>query len=175
MATIFQTILILVSLSGGDNFPLLNKHSKKIDKVISSIWPEINTEVEGLYSESSDLKDVGVIGHIELHKVLSASDTAYVYVSQARSKVDDFDFLVVYNSDLNIQAVKVLQYRENHGGEISSKRFLRQFVGLSGNSNMKYGKDIDGISGATISVRAITAGIKRMSMNMTKLESNKML
>lgn len=175
MATTFQTILALILLFGGEAFPLFDKHSKKIDKVMSTIWQENQAEVSGLYGISSELGDIGIAGHLELLRAVSAGDTAYIYVSQARSKVDDFDFLVVYSSELKIQTVKVLQYRENYGGEISSKRFLRQFLGLSGSSEMKYGKDINGISGATISVRAITAGIKRMSQNMAKLDSNMML
>jgi Na+-translocating ferredoxin:NAD+ oxidoreductase RnfG subunit len=38
---------------------------------------------------------------------------------------------------------------------------LKQFLGKSTNSDYQVGKNIDGISGATISVNAVTRGIHR--------------
>ena len=42
-----------------------------------------------------------------------------------------------------------------HGGEISSKKWLEQFVGYKGGA-LKYGDDIQAISGATYSASSIT-------------------
>ena len=54
-----------------------------------------------------------------------------------------------------ISEVKVLIYRESHGWEVSRPFFTKQFAGatLSGN---RLDKNIDGIVGATLSVRALT-------------------
>lgn len=65
-------------------------------------------------------------------------------------------YLVVLDSDLKIVKTKVLIYREEYGGEIGSKRWLRQFIGKTKDSEFRYGDNIDAIAGATISVRSMT-------------------
>lgn len=54
-----------------------------------------------------------------------------------------------------ISEIKVLIYRESHGWEVSRPFFTRQFIGakLAGG---RLERDIDGIVGATLSVRALT-------------------
>ena len=55
-----------------------------------------------------------------------------------------------------IAEVKVLIYRESHGWEVSRKFFTRQFEGATLNGNRTLDRSIDGIVGATLSVRALT-------------------
>jgi Na+-translocating ferredoxin:NAD+ oxidoreductase RnfG subunit len=83
------------------------------------------------------------------------ADTFYVIISQAQGRYDLFDYLVAVNSKLEVEKVKVLKYRSEHGGEIASKKWLEQFVGYS-SGELKYKKDISAISGATISANSIT-------------------
>ena len=55
-----------------------------------------------------------------------------------------------------IKSLQVLIYRENRGGEVATPAFTDQFNGNSLNAEGEFGKAIDGISGATLSVRALT-------------------
>jgi len=55
-----------------------------------------------------------------------------------------------------IQSLRVLTYRENRGGEVATPAFTDQFNGVSLATNNFIDKDIDGISGATLSVHALT-------------------
>jgi len=54
---------------------------------------------------------------------------------------------------------KVLVYREDYGGEIGSKRWLKQFIGKTHGDSLIYGDNIVAIAGATISVRSMTQAI----------------
>lgn len=54
-----------------------------------------------------------------------------------------------------VERVKVLVYRESRGWEVKSASFVAQFFGAKLDSNKKLDKQIDGISGATLSVRAL--------------------
>lgn len=60
--------------------------------------------------------------------------------------------------DQNIEEMRVLIYRETHGYEVQYPFFRNQFKGLHFQSNTSYqlNKKIDGISGATLSVNALT-------------------
>ena len=52
--------------------------------------------------------------------------------------------------------VQVLAYRESRGGEVRHPFFLNQFAGLSLKNDSRLSGPVDGISGATLSVRALT-------------------
>jgi len=54
-----------------------------------------------------------------------------------------------------ISEIKVLIYRESHGWEVSRPFFTKQFVGARLDDG-KMDRNIDGIVGATLSVRALT-------------------
>jgi len=62
----------------------------------------------------------------------------------------------------NVIDIVVMSYRETHGGEVREHSWLKQFVGKSLVNPIKLGKDIDNISGATLSCRNITDGIRRL-------------
>ncbi len=55
-----------------------------------------------------------------------------------------------------IRSTEVIAFREHRGGEIQQPFFTRQFSGLGLNSRGALEQEIDGISGATLSVRAMT-------------------
>ena len=74
-----------------------------------------------------------------------AGKTDKVYIGYSPSKFDDFDYMVLFDSSDKVKLVRVLIYRENYGGEIGSKRWLKQFIGMTEPKNY-----VDAISGATI-------------------------
>jgi hypothetical protein len=55
-----------------------------------------------------------------------------------------------------INSLRVMTYRENRGGEVVAPAFTDQFNGIGLNSGGRLQAEIDGISGATLSVRALT-------------------
>lgn len=55
-----------------------------------------------------------------------------------------------------VERVKVLVYRESRGWEVKSPAFTAQFSGARLDAEHKLDKSIDGISGATLSVRALS-------------------
>ncbi len=63
--------------------------------------------------------------------------------------------LGVVVQDGAIEALKVLAYRESHGWEVKHDFFTRQFIGARLPKNNALDRRIDGISGATLSVRAL--------------------
>lgn len=70
-----------------------------------------------------------------------------------------FDYFIIYNKLKELVMVKVYNYQATHGYEISSRGWLKQFSGYNGSYEMRVNKNIDAISGATISVHSITGDI----------------
>lgn len=57
--------------------------------------------------------------------------------------------------------VEVMVYREEIGWEVRDRDFLKQFEDKSLLDNLKLGQSVRHISGATISSRSLTVGVKR--------------
>lgn len=60
-----------------------------------------------------------------------------------------------------VKRVRVLEYVEKRGRPIARSSFMRQFAGKSSKSLLEVGRDITGISGATISSRASAFTVKK--------------
>ncbi|MCF7560271.1 FMN-binding protein [Sabulilitoribacter multivorans] len=99
----------------------------------------------------------------------------YAYVAKAPSKTAQFDYLVLLDKDLIVLKTKVLIYREEYGGEIGSKRWLRQFIGKKEGDQLSYGDNIIAISGATISVRSMTNAMNDLLQSLKILHSKNIL
>lgn len=93
----------------------------------------------------------------------------YALLDNVLGKVQPITFLVLYDKSFVVTDLKVLIYREEHGGEVRNDIWTEQFKGKNNNSNFKLGEDIDGISGATISSKSITNGVKKLTLLITKL------
>lgn len=76
------------------------------------------------------------------------------------SNSEYFDYYILFDTDKTVQAVKVFNYQATHGQEITAKGWLKQFIGHNGSEPLQVDKNIDAISGATISVHAITIDVE---------------
>ncbi len=99
----------------------------------------------------------------------------YAYVANAPSKTDTFDYLVLLDPELIVLKTKVLMYREDYGGEIGSKRWLKQFIGKTQEDELRYNDNIMAISGATISVRSMTNAMNNLLASLKILHQKEIL
>lgn len=73
-------------------------------------------------------------------------------------------FIVIFDLNGKIQSVEIIKYREQYGGQVTEKRWLKQFSNRDSFSNYEVGNEISSISGATISVNSITIGVKKLTL-----------
>jgi len=97
---------------------------------------------------------------------ISNNDTtiAYALMDNVLGKSMPITFLVILNNEGNILASEVIKYREAYGSEVGNKNWLAQFTHFNDTTDFKVGKNIDGISGATISVNSLSKGIQKMAV-----------
>ncbi len=97
---------------------------------------------------------------------ISKSDTSqyFAFVDNTIGKSMPITFLVIFSEKGEIIHVQILKYREPYGGEISSPSWTSQFKGLFFNTKFTVGKNIDGISGATISIHSVTKGVHKLGL-----------
>lgn len=64
--------------------------------------------------------------------------------------------------DGKVQGIEILVYRETYGYQIRNRDWRRKFAGKTLDDAFKLDEDIPNISGATLSCRNVTNGVKRL-------------
>ncbi len=86
----------------------------------------------------------------------------FFIVDYVIGKHEAIDYAVALDRQGKVRRVEILQYRESYGGEVANHDWLAQFIGKGGGDSLVPGHDITIISGATLSSRHVTEGIKRV-------------
>jgi hypothetical protein len=90
------------------------------------------------------------------------ADDGYFLVDAVVGKHDLIDFAVALTADGHVRQVEVLEYREAYGGEVRNSHWRAQFIGRHHGDPVQIGRDIQNISGATLSCQHLTDGIRRL-------------
>ena len=88
----------------------------------------------------------------------------YALLDNTIGKTMPITFLIIFNENQEVIHSSIIKYREAYGGEISGRNWINQFLYMKKDSLFKYGREIDGISGATLSVKSFTKGISKLSL-----------
>lgn len=81
-------------------------------------------------------------------------------INDLEGEYEYFDYFILFDSEKRVTVVRVYNYEATHGQEIMVKGWLNQFIGFDGTKTLRVGKEIDSISGATISALGITADVQ---------------
>lgn len=83
-------------------------------------------------------------------------------VHQVIGKQEYITYAVAINPQGKVAQVEILDYRESHGYEIRNPRWRQQFAGKTRADAVQLDADIVNISGATLSCRHVTDGVRRI-------------
>jgi hypothetical protein len=85
----------------------------------------------------------------------------YAVIVDEIGKHRPITFVVGVGNDRKIKDAALMVYREAYGGEVRDRRFLQQYKGKEPKDSLLPYRDIQNISGATLSVEAIGRGSKK--------------
>lgn len=107
-------------------------------------------------------KNMELVGYLHLGRVKTCRAGGCSAPGEVKAGEDSeyFDYLIVFKPDFSVERVLVINYQASYGHEIAAKGWLKQFQGFTGKTSLEVGKNIDAISGATVSVRAITEDVQ---------------
>ena len=86
-----------------------------------------------------------------------------------QSRYEKFYILSLYNANKDLIKLHVLEYPGEHGYEITTKWWLKQFVGKS-NIKYKYRQNIDALSGATVSSQTVVNEVNHINSIISTLQ-----
>ena len=91
-----------------------------------------------------------------------ASNGGWFIADEVVGKHEFIPFALALDRDGNVQGVEILEYREAYGGQVRDPAWRAQFTGKHNGDALKLTEDIKNISGATLSSKHITDGVKRL-------------
>jgi hypothetical protein len=147
ISSIISIFLILINPGG-----LRDQYKKAVDKYIEA------TLGAGILSESNRTPGY----ECYLFESELKNDKSIVVFSTVKGKFDNFDYMTIFNSSIEIIDIKILKYRSEYGYEISNKGWLRQFYNKT-SGKFEYGKNIDALSGASFSAQSLVNDINAIS------------
>lgn len=121
----------------------LNSEQEKLIKKASSTGTPLPTEK--VYQVFEQGKPVG-----------------WFLIDEVYGKHEFITYAVGINLDGTVRMIDILDYRETYGYQVRDASWRQQFVGKTMGNLLKVGKDIDNISGATLSCKHMADGVKRV-------------
>jgi hypothetical protein len=153
-------------------------NTKRLQKEISRCWTIERTEFTiltlgeyptGKYFQL--MQSGNTMGYVYIGRVNSCrtGGCAHPDVAATQSTSEYFDYFVLFNNAKAIVSVVVFNYAATYGHQITARGWLKQFIGFNGEKELTVGKNIDAISGATISVNGITVDIQYRTNKLKQL------
>ena len=178
--SLITAILIFSGFKLATDWPE-NKDIRKMEKRASKVWTPSQISLEKL----TTLKFTSKSKHKSVYQISCEGQfLGYGYIArvftcrpggcsgnssgQTGKGYEYFDYFMLLNKQLKVKHLEVLTYNATHGYEITSKNWLKQFIGYKGKNSMNYGEDIHAISGATISGNSITNDVKNTISKLRK-------
>ena len=91
-----------------------------------------------------------------------AADGSYFIVDEVVGKHEMITYAVGISPNGTVQGIEIMEYVESYGYEVAEESWRKQFVGKTAEDSLKLKKDIQNISGATLSCKHLTDGVKRV-------------
>ena len=104
----------------------------------------------------------GVAATASLLRAWRAADGGWFLVDEVIGKHERIGFALGLNADGSVRQLEILDYREAYGFEVRNARWRQQFAGKTAADPVALDKDIRNVSGATLSSRHLTDGVRRL-------------
>ena len=136
----------------------------KVFAKADSVWVETwEPTADELVAVASRLGWQVAPGPVQIHRGRQGQqDLVYAVITEENGRFKPITFLVKVAPTLQVEMVLVMVYRESRGDGVKRQRFLKQFRRKDAASPLRLNRDIVGVSGATMSSRGVTAGVKRV-------------
>ncbi len=95
-------------------------------------------------------------------KVWRVSTGGWFIADEVVGKHEFIPFALALDASGAVKTVEILEYRESYGEQIREPAWRAQFTGKRSGARLRLDDDISNISGATLSSRHVTDGVKRL-------------
>jgi len=97
-------------------------------------------------------------------RIWKSADGGWLVIDEVIGKHEMVTYAVALSATGGILGIEILEYVESYGYEVAEPQWRKQFIGKTINDPIKLNQDIQNISGATLSCKHITDGVKRVTV-----------
>jgi Na+-translocating ferredoxin:NAD+ oxidoreductase RnfG subunit len=102
-------------------------------------------------------------GHVECLRARAAdAPIGWVYLDEVIGKHEFITYALGVDDRGAVRGVEILDYRETWGGAVREANWRAQFRGRTSADTLRLNQDIQNVSGATLSCRNLTDGVRRL-------------
>jgi Na+-translocating ferredoxin:NAD+ oxidoreductase RnfG subunit len=135
-----------------------------VDQAQKEIFPGKSFSAASVRLTSEQCKAIEKMSGVRvLHaeqQVWRVSGGGWFILDEIVGKHEFITYALGLNADGSVKQIEIMDYRETYGGEIRNAPWRAQFTGKTSKAQLKLNSDIRNISGATLSCRHITDGVK---------------
>ena len=104
----------------------------------------------------------GVTGRLREFKLWRVEGGGWFIVDEVIGKHEFITYALGLDAGGAVIQIEVLDYREHYGSAVRDEKWRSQFRGKTKSAKLRLREDIKNISGATLSCRHLTEGVKRL-------------
>jgi len=95
-------------------------------------------------------------------RIWRSSDGGWLIIDEVLGKHEMVKYALAIWPNGSIKGIEIMEYVESYGYEVADAAWRAQFVGKTSASPLKLKQDIPNLSGATLSCKHLTDGVKRL-------------
>jgi Na+-translocating ferredoxin:NAD+ oxidoreductase RnfG subunit len=95
-------------------------------------------------------------------KIFTAKSGELVVIDRVLGKHEFITYAVGLTPNHQVKQIEILEYRETYGNAVERPEWRKQFYGKDKTNELKLTKDIQNVSGATLSCKHVTDGVRRV-------------
>ncbi|MHC4594388.1 MAG: FMN-binding protein [Planctomycetota bacterium] len=170
IVTAIATLSLLAFITSCDT---VNSNSTAQLDVVRQIFPSATGLIQTPISQDAQVS--GRPGNSRISKINGSSGLlGYSVEREVVSRSGPFKIRVLLDPQLYVKQATVISYPWDRGRDVCKRVFTSQFEGKGPEDPIKIGKDIDTMTGATISCRVMTDGVRdTTSLLKTRLLTSK--
>ena len=95
-------------------------------------------------------------------RVWRGPDGSWLVIDEVVGKHEMITYAIGIAPNGSVKGIEILEYVESYGYEVADSQWRKQFIGKTAGDPVKLNQDIQNISGATLSSKHLTDGVKRV-------------
>jgi len=147
---------------------VMNVHAEvffTLDEARQALWQDTPMERVAIILTEEQIDTIESVANVHVwsntFQAWQTETGGWFLVDQVVGKHEMIDMAIALTFDGRIKGLRVMTYVESYGDEVKHPNWLAQFLGRNNSEHLKLDKQIDNISGATLSCRHITDGVNR--------------
>ncbi|MEI7532063.1 MAG: FMN-binding protein [Betaproteobacteria bacterium] len=110
-----------------------------------------------------EMKKQSSVSHaLDPDKIWKTAHGAWLVIDEVVGKHEMIKYALGINQRGQIVGLEIMEYNESYGYEVMEKKWRGQFLNKTSKDQIKLNHDIENITGATLSSKHVTDGVKRI-------------